>query len=132
MTGLGFKPQQKQRIFPLASFQTNSEAHQASYPMGTGDPAPEVMHGQGVTLTIHHHLVLRSRMSRSYTSPPFCLHGGSGSALLCFTLQVVDDEGTQEIVLTTFCSKYMYSHQGYFTMTYLQIHIIIIIIITVE
>jgi hypothetical protein len=35
-------------------------------------------------LTTHLHLVPRSRMSRSYTSPPCCLHGGSGTDLLCY------------------------------------------------
>jgi hypothetical protein len=48
---------------------TSSEAHPASYPVGTGGPSPGVMHGQGVMLTTHSHLVLRSRMSRSYTLP---------------------------------------------------------------
>jgi hypothetical protein len=33
--------------------QTSSEAHPASYPMGTGSPFQGVKRGQGVTLTIH-------------------------------------------------------------------------------
>jgi hypothetical protein len=38
--------------------------------------SPGVKRGRGVTLTTHPHLVLRLRMSRSYTSsPPMCLHG---------------------------------------------------------
>jgi hypothetical protein len=56
-----------------------------SYPTDTG-AFPGVMRARSVTL-ITHHLVPRSRM-RSYTSsPPWCLHGGSGTALL-FTLLV--------------------------------------------
>jgi hypothetical protein len=56
--------------------QTGSEAHPASYPMGTGGSFPGVKRGQGVTLTTHPHLVPRLRMSRSYTSSPLmCLHG---------------------------------------------------------
>jgi hypothetical protein len=56
--------------------QTCSEAHPASYQMGTGGPFQGVNRGRGVTLTTHPHLVSRSRMSRSYTSfPPSRLHG---------------------------------------------------------
>jgi hypothetical protein len=56
--------------------QTGSRAHPASCTMGTGGPFPEAKRGRGVTLTIHTHLVPRSRMSRSYTSsPPKHLHG---------------------------------------------------------
>jgi hypothetical protein len=47
--------------------QTSSEAHPASYPVGTGEPFQGVKHSRGVTLTTHPHPVLRSRMSRSYT-----------------------------------------------------------------
>jgi hypothetical protein len=43
--------------------------------MGTGTVSPGVKRGQGVTLTTHPHLMLRSRMSRSYTSSPWLRHG---------------------------------------------------------
>jgi hypothetical protein len=36
----GFDLQRMQRIFPLACVQTSSEAHPASYPMGSGAPFP--------------------------------------------------------------------------------------------
>jgi hypothetical protein len=49
---------------------TSSGVHPASCPMGTGDPFPGVKRGRGVMLTTHPHLMLRSRMSRSYTSSP--------------------------------------------------------------
>jgi hypothetical protein len=63
--------------------QTSSEAHSASCPMGTVGPIPGVKRGQGVTLTIHSHLVPWSRMSRSYTSsPPSASMACSGTALL--------------------------------------------------
>jgi hypothetical protein len=63
--------------------QCISEAHPASYPMGTGVPFPGIKHGQGVMLTTHPHQVPRSRMSRNYTpSPPWSLNGGSRTALL--------------------------------------------------
>jgi hypothetical protein len=59
--------------------QTVSEAHPASYIMRIGSPFPGVNGGRGVTLTTHSYLVLRSRMSRSYTfSPPapvWCIVG---------------------------------------------------------
>jgi hypothetical protein len=38
--------------------------------MGTGGPFPRVKRDRGVTLTTHPHLVMRSWMSRSYTSSP--------------------------------------------------------------
>jgi hypothetical protein len=37
--------------------QTGSEAHPASYPMGTGVLSPGVKRGRGVTLTTHPQLV---------------------------------------------------------------------------
>jgi hypothetical protein len=41
--------------------------------------------GRGLTLTIHPHLVLRSRMSRTCSSfAPCRLHGGSGTTSLFF------------------------------------------------
>jgi hypothetical protein len=44
-----------------------------------------VKRSRGVKLITHPHLVLRSRMSRSYTSSPPCrLYGGSGAALLMY------------------------------------------------
>jgi hypothetical protein len=56
--------------------------------MGTAGPFTGVKRDKGVTLTAHPHLVQRSRMSRSYTlSLPWCLHGGSGTAL--FTLYYI-------------------------------------------
>jgi hypothetical protein len=63
--------------------QTCSEAHVASYSMGTkGGPLPGEKHGWGMTLTISH-LVLRSRMSWRYnSSPPWQLHGSSRTVLL--------------------------------------------------
>jgi hypothetical protein len=36
--------------------QTGSEAHPASYPVGTGGPFPGVKRGRGVSLTAHPHL----------------------------------------------------------------------------
>jgi hypothetical protein len=63
--------------------QTSSEAYSASYPLGTGGPFPGVKRGRGVTLTIHAHLVLRSRMNKSYNFfPPCRLHGDSRTTLL--------------------------------------------------
>jgi hypothetical protein len=65
--------------------QTGSEAHPASYTMGTGGPFPEAKSGRGVTLTTHPHLVPRSRMSRRYTSSPPKRHVAcSGTALPFF------------------------------------------------
>jgi hypothetical protein len=61
--------------------QAASGAHPASYPMGPGGPFPVVKCSWGMTLTTHPHLVLRPRMSRSYTSSPQAL-ACSGTAIL--------------------------------------------------
>jgi hypothetical protein len=56
--------------------QSSSEPYPASYPMGTGNPSPELKRGQGVTLTTLPHLLPRSIMSMSYTySLPYGLQG---------------------------------------------------------
>jgi hypothetical protein len=66
--------------FHLTHVLTSFEAHPPSYPTGTGGPSLGVNRSQGATLTNHSHLVLRSRMNMSYTSsPPWRLHGGSGT-----------------------------------------------------
>jgi hypothetical protein len=64
--------------------QNGSDAHPAFCTMGAGGPFPGAKRGRSVTLTIHPHLVPRSRMSRSYTSsPPSATMACSGTALLC-------------------------------------------------
>jgi hypothetical protein len=69
-------------ILLLLCVQTSSDAHPASYLMGTRSPLPGVERSWGVTLTTHPHLVPRSIMRRSYiTSPSWQLHGGNRTAL---------------------------------------------------
>jgi hypothetical protein len=74
---LGFDHQQMQNDFSSSLCdQTGSEAHPASYPMGTGGPSPGGKARPGRDPDYSPHLVPRSRMSRSYTSsPPKRLHG---------------------------------------------------------
>jgi hypothetical protein len=55
----GVRSLAEQRIFPLASVQTSSEAHPSSYTMGTGGPSSGVKCSRGMMPTIHPHLVLR-------------------------------------------------------------------------
>jgi hypothetical protein len=56
--------------------QTGSEAHPASYTMGTGGPFPGAKARPGRDPDDSPHLVQRSRMSRSYiSSPPERLRG---------------------------------------------------------
>jgi len=63
--------------------QTSSGAHSACCPMGTGGPFPGVKRVRDVTLTTHHHLVPRSRISRSYTSSsPSAFTACSGTPLI--------------------------------------------------
>jgi hypothetical protein len=56
--------------------QNGSGAHPASYLMGTRGSFPGSKAAQGMKLTTHLHLVLRSRNAWSYTSTtPICLYG---------------------------------------------------------
>jgi hypothetical protein len=66
------------------SVQTSYEAHPASYPMGTRGPFPGLNCGRDMTLTTQSFLLPRPRVSRNYytSSPPWYLHGSSGTALL--------------------------------------------------
>jgi hypothetical protein len=74
--GRRFDPRQKRKDFSSSlCVQTFSGAHPASCTMDTGVLSPGVKRGRGVTLTSHPHLVPRSKMSRSYISPPKNLHG---------------------------------------------------------
>jgi hypothetical protein len=50
--------------------QTSSEAHPASYPIGTRGPFPGGKAWLGYDADHSPHLLLRSRMSRSYTASP--------------------------------------------------------------
>jgi hypothetical protein len=83
-------PAEERDFSSILCVQTSSEAHSASYPMGTGVLSEELKHGRGVTLTTHPHLVPRSRMSRSYTSsPPSASVVYSGTALLFYSLYLL-------------------------------------------
>jgi hypothetical protein len=62
--------------------QTTSEAHPAFYQMGCGGPFPEVKHGRGATLTTHPIYCRGKNEWELYSSPPWRLYGGSGTALL--------------------------------------------------
>jgi hypothetical protein len=61
-------------FFLLHSIQIDSGAHPASYPIGVRGSFPRGR-GQSVKLTIHVHLVLRSKMMELYLSSPIHLHG---------------------------------------------------------
>jgi hypothetical protein len=68
--------------FVLWPVSRQAEAHPASYTIGTGGPYPGGKRGWGMMLTTYPHLMLRSRMSRSYIfSPPWHQHGITGQLL---------------------------------------------------
>jgi hypothetical protein len=66
------------------SVKTSSEAHPVSYPVGKGCPFPGVQCSQGVMLITYPHVVVGSRMSKSYTPLPLvaCM---VVQGTLCFT-----------------------------------------------
>jgi hypothetical protein len=87
---LGFNPQQRQMIFPLASVSrpalrpTQPRIQWVLVVLSLG-----VKCDQGVMVTTHPHLLLRSVMSRSYNfCPPCCLHGSSRTALLLLYMNI--------------------------------------------
>jgi hypothetical protein len=57
-----------------------------AYPLGTRFPFSRVNRGRGLTLTTHHHLVPRSRMSRSYTLSTLAPTWRAAEQLYFFTL----------------------------------------------
>jgi hypothetical protein len=82
MTGIRSQAEVKDFSSSLC-VHTSSEVYPTTYPMGTEGPFPGLKRSQGKTLTTYHHLVLRSRINRRYaSSPPCCLNGSSGKALL--------------------------------------------------
>jgi hypothetical protein len=67
----GSIPGGDERIFLLASVSRPAlGSTQPPVQWVPGVLSAGVKRGRGVTLAIHHHLVPRSRMSRTYTSPP--------------------------------------------------------------
>jgi hypothetical protein len=78
-------PAEAKNVSSSFCFQTGSEVHPASYPLGTGSPFPGGNAQQGQDSDYSPHLVPRSRMSTNSTSsPPCCLHVCSGIALNFF------------------------------------------------
>jgi hypothetical protein len=77
------RPQQRRKDFSCSlCVQTGSGAHPASCKMGMGARFTGLKRGREVKLTTHPHLVLRWRMSRTYTSsPPSAFVACSGTAL---------------------------------------------------
>jgi hypothetical protein len=62
---------QRRRIFSSSlCVETSSDAHPASYPMGTKGLFPGVKGGRDVTLITHLHLVTMLRKSRNYNPLP--------------------------------------------------------------
>jgi hypothetical protein len=63
------------RLFLFSSVQTDSGAHTASYPMGTGGSFPKGKSGRGLKLTTHLRLVPRSKNMELQLHSPIRLHG---------------------------------------------------------
>jgi hypothetical protein len=63
-------PAEAKGFSPNLCVQTGSGAHPASCPMDTGGPFPETKERPGRNTDHSPHLVMRLRMSRSYTSSP--------------------------------------------------------------
>jgi hypothetical protein len=76
-------PEQTKDFSSNLCFQIGSGAHPASCPMGTGGPFPGGKARPGRDADHSPHLVLRSWMSRSYTTSPSC--ASIGVLWGCFT-----------------------------------------------
>jgi hypothetical protein len=66
----GLIPRKGKRLFLLCSVHTGSEAHPASYTMGTRGLFPQRCCGWGVKLSIHFYLVLIPRIVAVYLYSP--------------------------------------------------------------
>jgi hypothetical protein len=77
-------PPHRQRIFYFACVQTSSEAHLASFPMGTGSPSPGVKArpGRGPDHSPPSTAELKNGL-QLYCLFPYRLHGGNGTAFYC-------------------------------------------------
>jgi hypothetical protein len=72
----GFNSRTQGKDFSLLhNLQTGSDAHPASYTVGTGASFPEGYSSRSEKPTTHLHLVLRLRMVTLYLHTPICLHG---------------------------------------------------------
>jgi hypothetical protein len=74
-------PAEAKGFFSSFCVQTGSGAHPASCLVGTGGSFPGAKVRPGCDTNHSPHLVPRSRMSRSYTSPPSAFMACSGTAL---------------------------------------------------
>jgi hypothetical protein len=79
--------------------QTSSESHPASYPHGTRGPFLAVKRSRGVTSTTHSHPVLRSRMRSYSSSPPWDMHGGSGTTFMLHVRSLYNKALTEKLWL---------------------------------
>jgi hypothetical protein len=84
----GRSPEEEKDFSSDLCVQTGSGAHPASCSMGTGDPLPGGKVRPGRDADHSPDLVLRSRMSRSYTSSRPCT--AIGVLWDCFTFSVLD------------------------------------------
>jgi len=66
----------ERELHTIHRVQNGSRAHPASHPTGTGGSFHGRQSGRNVKLTVHLHLVPKSKNAYSYTStPPIRLHG---------------------------------------------------------
>jgi hypothetical protein len=79
LRNVGYHESWKNKATKIGSVQSSSEAHPASYPMGTGGPFPGGKAQPWRDADNSPHLVQGLRMSRSYTSSLlWCLIGVTG------------------------------------------------------
>jgi hypothetical protein len=98
----GFRyPAEAKKFSSSLCVQTSSEVHPASYPTGTGGPFPGVKSGLGVMLTTHPSIAEVKNEYEPFFLSPSRLHGGSGTAWLCFT-NVIRHSRTSSTAVNTF------------------------------
>jgi hypothetical protein len=110
----GFDPRQGQGIFPLSSVSRSVLGPtQPPVQWVPGVLSPRVKRGLGVTLTTHRHLVLKSWMSRSYTSsPPSASMACSRTARIVLSLENMFTQ-----FWSTFCDVFWVPPQNFLVST---------------
>jgi hypothetical protein len=106
----GFDPQQRQRIFLLASASRPALGiTQPPVQWVPGVLSPGAKRGRDVIVTTHSHLVPKLSMSRSYTSSPCRLYRGIILPLCIITMYINRLQGPQ--LIDYMCAPFLHECQ---------------------
>jgi hypothetical protein len=126
-------------IFPLTSVSRPSlGATESPVQLVPGVLSPGLKRGRGVTLSTYVHLVLRSRMSKSYTSsPPSAFVSCSGTALAfsgvieSSSIGYIPGEKLSRVLESMACLRCPCQRSAYYATLELKLYSVYLIIIMI-